>query len=278
MNIQFFLVRGLARESAHWGEFPGLLNEAFPGSSVRCLEIYGSGKFWRKSTPWTMGGIARGLRSQFLDFTNQDEADGASATERPRNIVVSMSLGAMATLDWVSGHPGEVDGVVLMNTSVGGLSPFLKRLQPASFKSLVKVAAQKNSQQREAVVLDLVSNNGTARAQAMPAWTEIRDARPVSVSNSLRQIIAAASYFPGSRIGRKSLPPTLILKSEGDRMVDPSCSDALAGALECDLRAHPHAGHDLTLDDADWVVEQLREWISEHADLHDVQESSGHGR
>jgi pimeloyl-ACP methyl ester carboxylesterase len=49
----------------------------------------------------------------------------------------------------------------------------------------------------------------------------------------------------------------LLLCSRGDRLVHPDCSRALARRWQCALAEHPDAGHDLALDDADWVVARI---------------------
>jgi pimeloyl-ACP methyl ester carboxylesterase len=53
--------------------------------------------------------------------------------------------------------------------------------------------------------------------------------------------------------------PLLLLASRGDALVDPRCSLAIAQRWACEIAMHPWAGHDLPLDDADWVVQQVRE-------------------
>jgi hypothetical protein len=49
----------------------------------------------------------------------------------------------------------------------------------------------------------------------------------------------------------------------GDKLVNPHCSRTLAQQWQAPLRAHDSAGHDLTLDEPDWVAQQVRDWISE---------------
>jgi pimeloyl-ACP methyl ester carboxylesterase len=79
----------------------------------------------------------------------------------------------------------------------------------------------------------------------------------VSRRNVIRQLVAAANYrgaAPTAKI------PILVLTSTEDRLVDPACSRALAAHLGAPVREHPTAGHDLPLDDPDWVVDRIREW------------------
>jgi pimeloyl-ACP methyl ester carboxylesterase len=79
------------------------------------------------------------------------------------------------------------------------------------------------------------------------------------LQNVLRQLIAAL----GASVSPQTLHkiPFLILGSEKDRLVDPQCSRDAAKALLAQLVMHPSAGHDLPLDDPDWVIEQIRNWL-----------------
>jgi alpha-beta hydrolase superfamily lysophospholipase len=89
-------------------------------------------------------------------------------------------------------------------------------------------------------------------------WARLRAARPVSTSNTLRQLMAAARFRP-------SMPPPavplLVLASGRDALVDSRCSLQLARRLHAEVAVHPSAGHDLTLDDGPWVVAQIGRWL-----------------
>ena len=90
----------------------------------------------------------------------------------------------------------------------------------------------------------------------LPQWVLARQQRPVRATNVLRQLAAAARY----RAPPTPPPvPTLLLASTHDRLVSCACSRALARAWRCALVEHPHAGHDLPLDDPQWVVQQVLE-------------------
>jgi hypothetical protein len=52
-----------------------------------------------------------------------------------------------------------------------------------------------------------------------------------------------------------------VLAGAGDRLVDPTCSRRLAAAWACPLAVHPWAGHDLPLDDAQWVLDQVAQVV-----------------
>jgi len=53
----------------------------------------------------------------------------------------------------------------------------------------------------------------------------------------------------------------LILCRQLDKWVHVECSRTVAARWNCSLAAHPRAGNDLPLDDPDWVIGQVRQWL-----------------
>jgi pimeloyl-ACP methyl ester carboxylesterase len=53
----------------------------------------------------------------------------------------------------------------------------------------------------------------------------------------------------------------LILSSRQDGLVHVNCSLAIASRWKCPLQLHPTAGHDLVLDDPDWVIKEVQRWL-----------------
>jgi len=112
--------------------------------------------------------------------------------------------------------------------------------------------------QREVQIMQLTSNR-TNQDDTLPLqWQKIQQEHPISLINSVRQIIAAARYKPSDL---KPHQPVLLLNGGEDRLVSPACSEAIQQHYQLELRRHPWAGHDLTLDDGDWVIAQLKSWL-----------------
>lgn len=174
--------------------------------------------------------------------------------------LIAMSLGAMVAVAWGNQHPDEIAGSVLINASLGGVSPFHRRLHPQAWASLLRIALANDSRSAEQSIFGLTSRRADL-SEIVGHWTELRRTHPVSRSNALRQLAAAARFrIPAGQPAH----PVLILSSEGDRLVSPSCSLALAMRWGCSSAIHPSAGHDLALDDGDWVAERISEWYSKN--------------
>lgn len=156
-------------------------------------------------------------------------------------------------LDWCARYPDDFDRSVVVNTSTR-LSPFWDRFRPTSVPTLVSARFRRGTAAERATLA--VSVNRTdhdldALAQQYTQWAQER--RPTSAS--LRgQIVAATRFHAPARI----TTPVLVLGSEGDRLVSPSCSRRVADHLSAPLRMHPDGGHDLALDDPHWIAEQVK--------------------
>ena len=47
----WLLLRGLARESGHWGDFVNQLQVAFPKATINTLDLAGTGQFHHQKSP-----------------------------------------------------------------------------------------------------------------------------------------------------------------------------------------------------------------------------------
>ncbi|MGJ0516473.1 MAG: alpha/beta fold hydrolase [Methylomicrobium sp.] len=244
----FILLRGLTRESAHWGDFVPQLKAAFPNEKLALLDLPGAGPFFRETSPCTISGILEKVRAQ---------ANERGALAEPATLI-AVSLGGMVAWEWLLAYPEEIGGAVLINTSLGGLSPFYRRLRWQRYGTLFAAAGNRNIAAREPELLKLLSNREDNYRQTAANWVAIQKARPVSAKNAFRQLVAAAAYQPKDI---KPKPPVLLLNSLGDKLVDAACSEAIAQKWQLELHTHPWGGHDLTVDDSTWVVAEISNWI-----------------
>lgn len=244
----WILLRGLTRESRHWGGFPGQFQEALPGAQIIALDLPGNGLLNQQHSPLRIQDMAAHCRAQLV-----------SRNIAPPYNILAMSMGAMVATVWSDLYPWEVAAQVLINTSMRPYSPFFHRLLPANYALLLKLSLMAASPEAwERTVLHLTSNR--THDDVLPLWLALRQETPVSRSNAIRQLIAAARFHAPLV---KPPSPTLLLTSEQDHLVSVKCSQTLANHWKCDLRVHSSAGHDLPLDDGPWVAGQVRAWLTE---------------
>ncbi|SEA80255.1 MULTISPECIES: alpha/beta fold hydrolase [Acidovorax] len=241
------LLRGLTRETAHWGRFAEDFQSAWPGARVVSIDLPGNGRFHARQSPATVQGMVAACRAEL-----------ARQGVQPPFHLLAMSLGAMVATEWARTAPQEISGCVLVNTSFRPFSPFFHRLRPRNYAALLGLALLPRSADAiERTVWRLTSNAPDPRSAVIRDWVAARTLRPVSAANALRQLAAAARYRA------PALAPTpriLLLASQNDQLVDSRCSKAIARGWHCALALHADAGHDLPLDAPQWVIEQVQQW------------------
>ena len=246
------LLRGLTRETGHWGSFPAQLAARFPGVPVCAVDLPGNGEFHAVRSPTRVEAMAEACRFAL-------RAQGI----KPPYRVVAMSLGAMVTVEWARRHPSELKAAVLMSTSLRPWSPLHHRLRPGAWPGLLRAAFARDPLQQERAVWHLTSQRtDEGRDAVLAQWAQLRRNHPVTTANALRQLWAAARYRTEATA---PAVPLLLLAGAGDRLVHPACSAALARSWTLPLHVHDTAGHDLPLDDGPWVADRIAAWQAERA-------------
>ncbi len=250
---RWLLLRGLAREASHWHDFPGVLAEALglELSAVTCLDLPGTGTERDRPAPTDVAATTADLRRRW-----PSSGGGAAAG------VLGISLGAMVALDWTARHADDFVAVVLVNGSAGRLSQPWRRLRPGALPLALRIAVSRDLRRREELILRMTTARlaGGRRQEILRTRVEIASRRPISVRSCARQLVAAHRFR--LRGGGRAVPG-LVLGSDGDRMVDPRCSKALARAIGMEIEMHPWGGHDLPLDDPRWVAARIAGWLGD---------------
>jgi pimeloyl-ACP methyl ester carboxylesterase len=243
----WILLRGLTREKRHWGGFQTKWQEAFPGAKVVTMELPGAGELNAEVSPTTIEGMAARCHREALSM----------GLAPPYNLL-AMSLGAMVAAAWAEQRPGDMNACVLINTSFGSFSPLQRRLRPRAWPILLRLLLTPSIARQERLIFKLTSNLTEAPTGLIDDWVSIRVSHPVALGNAIRQLFAAAIYRAPSRLK----VPTLVLTSQGDRLVNPQCSRDIARQWDCALSVHLWAGHDLPLDDGAWILKEVHDWHS----------------
>lgn len=249
------LLRGLSRESGHWGVFPEhLLRELRalqPASRLLMLDLPGTGTLRRQASPTQVSAIVDACRAELK----------ARGVVGPVSLI-GMSLGAAVLTDWANQHPNEVEAGVLINPSLRPFSELFRRPRSLSYLGLLLLSLSRFSARlREERVLSLTTRL-LPKAQVIDRWVELQRQHPLGVRNTARQLLASMR-FRASRT--RPAPPMLLLCSKADGLVDWRCSQAISRAWGAPLRLHTKAGHDLPLDDPQWVARSVAEWLRDRS-------------
>jgi pimeloyl-[acyl-carrier protein] methyl ester esterase len=247
-DMQIVLLRGLAREAAHWLEFPSLLQALLGDSAqVHLIDFPGCGEHHQQTA---LNSIAA-----MTDHARSELSTKLSPTEQAPLYVIGISMGGMVALDWAQRFPQEPSGIVLINSSAGN-HPLWWRLKPAAWLPML-TALLVSSKDREARVLRLISNQPANYSQRLVQWRQIQRQRPINRSTIITMLRAAAGFRPKLTCTVAGL----ILASEGDRLVSVKASKTLAQQFNWPIQLHSSAGHDLPMDDPQWVAACLTQWL-----------------
>lgn len=244
MTTWVFL-RGLAREARHWGDFPARFR-ATCGGDILVPDLPGNGRLWAETSPTRVEDMVEACRHRLRE-----------QGKVPPYYLLGLSMGGMVAVAWARRHPEECLGVVLINTSLRPHGRLHERLHPGAMTALLRMSAT-GGVERERAILELTSARAAELRHVLTDWSDWARECPVSRGNALRQLFAAARFSAPE----KPEAPLLILAGARDRMVHPACSRRLAHAWNTDFALHPTAGHDLPLDDGDWVANEVRNWLA----------------
>jgi pimeloyl-ACP methyl ester carboxylesterase len=247
LDAPIVLIRGLFREKRHWGSFPDRLQSTLPDRQVITLNVAGAGERNNLTSPSSIAKMVDDLREQ-LSLLHPDIS---------RFNLLGLSMGGMITLEWCQRFPEEVDKAILINTSTGSLSPFHQRLRWQQYGNIL-TSVVKNTEQRERFSYQLCSNT-PVNESVLTNWVSWAKSDPMSTTSSFNQLIACLNY----KISHQPRTDMLVLTSTEDQMVSPKCSRTLASHWSLPIIEHPSAGHDISIDDPDWVCEHVRAFLTD---------------
>ena len=244
----WILLRGLMREQRHWGSFPATLARALPGAHIVTPDLPGNGTRHAQDSATRVAAMVEDCRQELL----------ARGIPAPYHLL-ALSLGGMVAVEWASRYPQEIARCVLINTSMRPHSPFYRRLRWQNYGALLRQLALGDQHSQESLILRLTSRRHAHGNPALLAdWLSYQQQYPVSRHNALRQLLSAARYrAPAIRPPM----PVLVMAGAQDQLVDHRCSQRLARAWQADCLIHGDGGHDLPLDEGEWVAQSVARWM-----------------
>lgn len=237
-------LKGMKQDARHWRSLPARF-AAQTGARVLTLDPPGVGSQAHLAAPSSVQAMTDALRARWLV---ERGADGPWA-------FVGLSLGGMVALDWAARYPDDFALVVVGNTSAGGVSPAWQRIRPRALWALARSSRTPDVVARERALLQVISSRDDAEhahhaSVENAAWHAAIPATPRTMG---AQLLAGARFRGPARLS----VPVHVLVGEADRLVDPRCGDALAARLSGVVHRFPGAGHDLSLDAPDALLDVL---------------------
>lgn len=246
-NQRWIFLRGLTRGNIHWGDFPQIFSESLSKPQAEYLEIPGNGNCHNEITPLSPEMLIEKLRKKSQFCSNNQTYH-----------LCGISLGGMIALKWAEMYPKEVLSVTTINSSLSQGSFFFQRLRPQNYASILYHLFFSQPYVQEKIILQITSNRSVNSHRYIEDFSDFAKKHPVSKTNFFRQLLLASNI----QISTAQAPLTVI-SSKNDRLVNSNCSQDIASLFSAKEFIHPTAGHDLPLDEPEWLSEILMKSISD---------------
>ncbi len=235
-------LRGLTRGNIHWGNFPEIFKRLNPEAEIEFLEMPGNGLLSEEISPINPKQVIELLRYKSKFCQNN----------LPFNIC-GISLGGMVALKWSELYPEDIQSVAVINSSLKQYSPIYQRLIPNNYGKIIGALFKSDEEEQERIILSITSNKFEENQKYLKSFAELSKEHKVSRANFIRQLILASNI----KIQTHPNLPLIVISSKLDRLVHSSCSEKIAENLGGSLYEHPTAGHDLPLDEPEWLSDML---------------------
>jgi pimeloyl-ACP methyl ester carboxylesterase len=245
----WLFIRGLARHSGYWSYFLPFFKARFPHDVVELLDIPGNGSEASRKSCLNVSEIVEDLRKR-----SQLLKQGQTLN------LFTISLGSMIGLEWAYRYPKELNQLICINTSDKSTSRFYQRMQVGMMKNLFYVL--KNPLSQGFLEEETIQAISKSPEESERLRRDFRKYPPPTVLNFLRQLYCAGTFEI------REAPPDIrltLIRSLGDQLCHPSCTDRIAKKWKISYHTHPVGGHDLPLYAPDWLCDVLSGDIS--ADL-----------
>jgi len=248
--MKWLIMRGLVREQRHWGSFKEIFENRLKSvdseAQVFAIDMPGFGTEVERVSPRSIDGIVEDVRERWLRLkSNRDEPWG----------LLAVSLGGMVAAHWTSKYPGDFKKIVLINSSMSGLSPIHHRMMPKNYPNVFQLLLSRDLIEREKKILGMTTNLAFEKIEKQ-AQLQAPYGKKVNRLNAVYQIYAATKFRAPRKIG----VPMLVLVGDGDQLVSPQCSDAIARQYGARILRHPTGNHDLATDEPQWIADQVSQW------------------
>ena len=161
-------------------------------------------------------------------------------------------MGAMVAMEWEKQY-SDFHKMFLINTSSSDIGSPFKRLSLKVLKNIPKILFTGDPSRAEKTILELTTELTDVNESLVNKWKEIALKYPISKRNFIRQLYAAAKFRSPKHL---DITPTF-LAATNDNLADFNSSKKLAKKYNSQIFIHESAGHDLPLDDPDWIIAKL---------------------
>lgn len=234
-------LRGLIRSRYHWAGFPGRFKNDY---RVIEVELAGNGYRFNELTPMD-------IPSMMLDIREQVRAEYTGPVT-----MIAISMGGMIATEWARQFPQEVAEMHLINTSLANMSLPWERMSAIGFFRLLGCAGSRLKLER--TIFSLTMNRPFTEKE-QNTWLDFAANHPLRWRNVFTQLLAASRYKGPHQAPIENV---FFYNAAKDRLVRSGCTRRIAKRWSRPLLTHPTAGHDLPIDDAEWLEASIRSQLA----------------
>lgn len=243
-------LRGLGRDKRHWTPFFNVFKQQMNPENIISIDLPGNGDYYKTNSPTKAQDYLNHVRERLDEYKAQKNLPA----DTPVNLV-AISFGGMIAMQWLKQCPKELQSVYLINTSMKPWSKMTERLRIAAWPKVIS-GLFLSPAKREISVRKLTTQYYKRDDELLAQWQEWAVQKPVTAINILKQIYTA-SRFKAPELPKSTIEKITIIVSAQDELVHPDCSLQIAKRLGADIITHPRAGHDLPLDEPEWLCKIL---------------------
>lgn len=176
--------------------------------------------------------------------------------------IFSISMGGMIALDWAATEPHLFKSLFIVNSSSSDVAGPHERFKISLLPKISRALILFNPLFTEKLILEITSNRfqiGDAKTEALlEKLVKWNKEHPFTRTTFYRQLSSATRFkLPKQRL----IPKIFVISSAKDRLVSPACSVRIAEKFQAPLITHPWAGHDLPLDDPEWLAKETKNFM-----------------
>lgn len=242
------MLRGLVRNSDHWYDFRKVATDRF-----RTLGL--------KTNFLDLPTLSDGKGYSFKDLASGDVVSDILDAQLPkgRYLILGISLGGLVGSQMIENRPDKYKSLIMVNSSHPKLSPSHQRIKP--FAALMILLAKLVSKGlAERVILFFTLNCKQRRASLRDESIRIAKNRPWSLIQALNQLLLAKNCKKEMK-QNTSNKNILVLASKKDKLVPYQNSIRIAEHYNATLVVNDSAGHDISSDDASWLINEVEKFI-----------------
>ena len=244
--MNFLFLRGLARHQGHWYGFEKRFKTET--NQILLIDLPGNGEFAHLNSPTSIEESMNFARAQWISRKMGDNGPW---------FLISISMGGMVALSWLSQYKDDFEKIFVINSSTSDVVMPWERFNLNTFLKLPQLLLSK-PENVERKILELTLSKRLVNLALVNDALKFKF-MVTSKKNFLRQLYASSKFTLPNNLESSRL---LFICGDKDHLVNPKASKNMAIKTQSKIVVNDEAGHDLPLDDSEWLFSVISSSLS----------------